>query len=377
MSANPAGLSPLRLELLRAASAVDAEELVQSLDRLVAGGGIDELGHADAELLPLIHRRIESLGVRHDVAPVAARAYKRNWLKNQQMVFAVMPLVQHLQSVGSAPIVLKGGAMVTTAYYDDLGARPFYDIDLLIETEHVDTAIDFALGTDWSVVGGKTVEEYRAAHHAIDLRRGDIGAMDLHWELLSHDRSPDRTRRLFERAVPALLGGHDVRVLAPTDHLFHTIAHSKPEGFRHIADAVTILRARPDEIEWNVLLDESVARRELSSALRSLEQVEAVHGGLVPSAVLAELARADRHWSDYVFAGESVGSRRAGLRRFAADWSGRSRGAGPVEKLRIARILMFSYGESSGLGVRKKLASFAVKGPTTAKPPAEPPADPA
>ena len=327
-------------------------------------GSVENVPSAESALIPLVFSRCTALQVEHPLRSEMAASYKETWFANQLLVHQVRPMLLAMTELGARPIVLKGGALLSSAYHGDLGARPCFDIDVLIDPASVDSVLQLSEREGWSLSSPRSLEEVRRFHHAADLVKGSHGAVDVHWELLAHDRSPQRTALLFERTVPATLDTIDVRILEPTWLLFHCLAHSKPEGFRHLADALTILGQHQESIDWVAIVNEAMDRRELAATEHQLRAVAEVRPDMVPTWVLDQLASAKHHWTDYVFAGTVVTSRRSGVKRMAADLAGRTRGADPMVKLRAGRILVRKYVDESGVSLKQKVISFATKGPT-------------
>jgi hypothetical protein len=115
--------------------------------------------------------------------------------------------------------------------------------------------------------------------------------LDLHWEALSKVGSD---AALWRSAQPGLLGGAPVLVPAPADQLLQACVHGTgftPAPMRWITDAMLILRASADDLDWEYLLSaarDHGASRNLARALSVLvEDFDAA----IPADVLTRLAR--------------------------------------------------------------------------------------
>jgi hypothetical protein len=175
-------------------------------------------------------------------------------------------------------------------------------------------------------------------------------------------RNPSRDRELIARAIPAELGDMPIHILPPTHQLFHTAAHVRPLGIRHVVDAISIINDHDQAIDWSTLVAEVIERRTLACTLHTFDLVEQARPGTIPAAVMERLSQTPRHWSDYIFHGEEMQSRREVVRRFAAEIAGRSRGAAPIEKARVARAMTRRYRQSSGLTRRDLWSAFLIRG---------------
>jgi hypothetical protein len=222
--------------------------------------------------------------------------------------------------------------------------------------------VDWALEHGWHIVKGFDPEDIYIVHHAIDLAYGKEGAVDLHWALLVQGRNPSRDRELLATSRPARLGDVPIHVLSPTAQLFHTAAHARPLGIRHVVDAISIIVHDGDEIDWSELVDEVIERRSIAYTVRTFDLVEQVRPGTIPAEALGRLSRVSRHWSDYCFHGQEMSSRWEVVRRFSAEVAGRSRGAGPIEKARVVRAMGRRYRHSAGLSSRGVWSAFLIRG---------------
>lgn len=358
-------LPPAHLALVRACVA-DERDAAAAVAEWLADVELDDLDHAALELTGFVYRRMVDLDLDVELDPAAraglASSYRRTWHHNQMLLFRARPLLARIAELTGRTVVLKGGAMVSSAYYDDLGVRPLMDLDVLVERGSVEPVVDWALEHGWQVAKGLETEDVYIVHHAIDLEYGDDGAVDLHWALLVQGRNPRRDRELLASARPAKLGDVLIQVLPPTHQLFHTAAHVRPVGIRHVVDAISIIDRHGDEIDWLALVDEVIERRTIAYTTRTFDLVEQVRPGTIPAAARGRLSTAPRHWSDYCLSSDEMQSRRQVVRRFAAEIAGRSRGAGPLEKTRVARAMVRRYRQSSGLSRRDLWSAFLIRG---------------
>ena len=354
-------LSPAHLALIRACVA-DERDVPAAVDEWVALVDLDDLDHPALELTGFVYRRMVSLGLDHVARTSLAASYRRTWHRNQVLLFRARPLLARIGELTGRTVVLKGGAMVSSAYHDDLGVRPLMDLDVLVERRFVEPVVTWALEHGWHVLDGLDAKDIYIVHHAIDLAYGDEGAVDLHWALLVQGRNPSRDRALLASSRSARLGDVPIHVLPPTAQLFHTAAHVSPVGIRHVVDAISIIVRHGGEIDWSELVDEAIGRRSIAYAVRTFDLVEQARPGIIPPAALGRLSHAPRHWSDYCFHAEETPSRREVARRFAAEVAGRSRGAGPINKILVARAMGRRYRQNAGLSSRELWSGFLTRG---------------
>ena len=340
------------------------DDLIAALDECFADAEPRDVDHAAQQLFGHLYRRLDTEGLDHRTRPSLHRAYMHTWHNTQRLLFNARPLFARIEELtGRPPLVLKGGAMASSAYYDDLGVRPVMDLDVFVERSRVPALVDWATADGWMVSKGLDTSDIFIVHHAIDLENGSGGAVDIHWALLVQSRDNDGDRRLADGAVDARLGDVDVRILRPTDQLFHTAAHAKPEGIRHLVDVATIVRRHADTIDWSALVDEVIGRRTITYAEQTLSQAEEAMPGTVPPAALARLRAAPRHWSDTAYHGQPMTTRREAIRRLAADVSTRARGEPPAQRVRVARAMVRRYAQAQEMSGRDVLVTLVTRGP--------------
>ena len=316
-------LSPAQFALIRACVA-DDRDVAAAADEWLASVDIDQLDETALELTGFLYRRLVDLDVDHIARAKLAWSYRRTWHRNQMLVFRARPLLARIGEVTGRTLVLKGGAMISSAYHDDLGVRSLMDLDVLVGRHYVEPLVDWALEHGWHIVKGFDPEDVYIVHHAIDLAYGNEGAVDLHWGLLVQGRNPSRDRELLAKSRPARLGDVPIHVLSPTAQLFHTASHAKPMGVRHVVDAISIIVHDGDEIDWSELVDEVIERRSIAYTVRTFDLVEQVRPGTIPGEALGRLSRASRP-GDVLAPGSRPAGRRRGrgaLPRFRSDREG-------------------------------------------------------
>jgi len=344
----------------------DAELVRRALDSIQATDA-----DPDAEqLYPLLHAAVRDLGLGDPAHPANRRlacCYKQVWIRNHLLLHQARPVFSYLERAGIRWALLKGGAISSSAYHDDLGVRPLADFDLLIERTHIRTVVAWVLSRGWRVdeTSRWDADDFLHAHHAVDLRNDTGGALDLHHALLATDRSPDLDDRLLDATVRTELGDRPVPILAPTAHLLHTLAHARPEGFRHIADAATIIARHREAIDWDEMVGQARARRALAAVDLALTTLGEVAPGRVPPSVLKRVGSTPRHWTDWTYQARPIGSRLQGLRVFATDVAQRLRGQGVGDWLRTGRLVARRYAASSADDITTlgKIREFLLKGP--------------
>ena len=278
----------LRAALLHGHEAITAWQLwARAVD-------IDTLDGASVRLLPHLYRTLEREGVRDELRGRLKGMYRHTWYANHLRLRDTALLVKTLQEQGVEALLLKGAAL-TLLYYRDPGLWPMDDVDVLVRTDQAQAAVAALSGNGWRPRSPVTANHVES-HHAMDFADATGQRVDLHWHVLpencgrrADDAFWDRSRRAEVRGVP-------VRVLDPTDQLFHVCAHGvkwEPiRPLRWIADAAVILARAGAELDWARLARETRQRRLVLPVREALAHLASTLALPVPGAVLSELGAA-------------------------------------------------------------------------------------
>jgi hypothetical protein len=135
-------------------------------------------------------------------------------------------------------------------------------------------------------------------HHSLGFAGVDAGNVDLHWFSLWQ---PANDEELWRASVPLELGGVATRAPCAADQLLLACVHGTPWSplppFRWIADAVTVIRAAGEQLEWDRLVAEAERRRLTVATAAALAYLREEFGAAIPQSALARLqaAPASRH----------------------------------------------------------------------------------
>jgi hypothetical protein len=143
--------------------------------------------------------------------------------------------VSHLRAAGVEPLLAKGWAIARQ--YPRPGLRPYGDLDLYVRP---------------------------ADHGAARAAAGELTgiAVDLHRGLVDlDDRDHEAVRA---RAPVARVGGADIRVLAPEDHLRLLCRHLLRHGAARpiwLCDVALLVETRGSRFDWDLVLEGRASRR--------------------------------------------------------------------------------------------------------------------
>lgn len=254
----------------------------------------DPIDHGSLRLLPLVYRNLTRHNHDDPLMPRLKGIYKFWWLRNQHTFSATAQVIRILTEHNIEPLVLKGAAL-SVLHYQDLGARPMADFDVLVPPGRAPEAVVRLTEAGWIETGDRHPERFRFLH-GVELVDGIESKCDLHWRLLRESIRDDADHVVRQHSVPITIQGIDARALDATCTLFHTIAHGVPwnvmPSIRWIADAVTILASNRDTIDWDLLHRLTVDRRLILRIRQGLRYLEQRFDAQVPPQVLCRLEQA-------------------------------------------------------------------------------------
>jgi hypothetical protein len=139
-------------------------------------------------------------------------------------------IVTRLRAASVEPMLVKGLAIARL--YPERGLRPFADLDLCVRPDQHDAA---------SRVLGDWIGEFSP----VDLHRGFARLYAQSWD------------DLFARSQVVTLGGVDVRILGPEDHLRLLCLHQLKHGAQSplwLCDVAVALEFRTPDFDWDRVL---------------------------------------------------------------------------------------------------------------------------
>lgn len=254
----------------------------------------------EARWLPLVAGNLARLGAPEATDDVLRRARREAWASNQLILDRARPALTALHRAGIRTVLLKGAALAL-AVYPDRGARPFGDVDALVEPALISPARAILAGLEWTCphTAGALPQ---TARHSFGYSAADGGALDVHQYLLQECTWPGVDAEVWRRTVSVEDEQTRWLVLSPADQLLHVCIHglrwSRVHAGTWVADAVEVLRRAGNTLAWDVLVAEA-RQRQLSYQLRvALRLVADMPDVAVPATVLTELGRSPGSWAD-------------------------------------------------------------------------------
>jgi hypothetical protein len=287
-------------ELLLKAALLPGDAAAEAFKKWLALADRDRLDEGSYRLLPLLAHNLESQGISDPFLTLCRGVYRHTWVRNQIQLRQAGELLQALHGEGINAMMLKGGALAL-AYYANPGLRPFEDIDVLVPTGQAQPAFALLKRLGWSycrVPLGEITREHAAVNHAVIMVNERGVLIDLHWHLLFGSLDPEADREFWLAAE--LWRGESAlfRILGPTDQLFHACVHGfgHQVGWEHtpplrwVADAMQILAAQGDRIDYR-RLGEQAGQHHLRLALQStLGYLRDHFAATLPGSFIREMA---------------------------------------------------------------------------------------
>jgi hypothetical protein len=217
-------------------------------------------------------------------------AYRYAWYCNQRLFHEAAGVIRDLEAAGVATLVLKGAAL-SAIYYRDGGTRPMDDLDLLIRLDDVQRAVRVLREAGWTIDSEWPLDAWLITRHAIACSHRTGQELDLHWEALYEPGSDDA---FWARSVPIEVRGAATRALCPEDQLIHICIHGIgpwPGPVRWVADAVMVLKAAGERLDWGAVVKEARERRVTAALSEALHYLVATFDTPVPDEALVALTR--------------------------------------------------------------------------------------
>ena len=229
---------------------------------------LDDIVYGSFRLLPLLYKNLRANGIEDGLMPRLKGIYRYSWVRNRRSLAVLAEVVEKLRSSGISAALLKGGALIATAYRDH-GARYMDDVDFFVPFDQAPRAI--SLLQEWGWWSTYPIPRlFRPYVNALNLDHACGIGIDLHWHLLTQRCNPQDDASYWQSMRPIEFGDRSVLVLDPADQFLHTCVNAAYwSGFANpswVADAFWQVKALGDQIDWDRLLN-TAAKLQLSLPL--------------------------------------------------------------------------------------------------------------
>ena len=216
----------------------------------------NQVDYGSFRLFPLLYNNLKKFGFQDQALKEYKKAYINSWAKNRILFEHIHWLLNHIQSRGIQPIILKGTSLILR-YYQDLGVRPMSDFDFLVPLNQTLECATILRNAGWFPelpLPRNSLKTYTKYTNALNFSHPQKGNLDLHWHLLKWSLSPDADADFWRGAQQIKFKDLDILGLNSSDELFHIIMHgtnwNRMSPIRWVADAMIIINREPS-LDWD------------------------------------------------------------------------------------------------------------------------------
>ncbi len=225
------------------------------------------------------------------------------FVSNGSLFAELLTLRTALQREGLRVVLLKGGALTTTAYGGQLGLRPLSDLDLLVDETDLPRVRDMLFERGFRSPGSSGTL----------FTKGPV-MFDLHTDLLNASRIRRRAlafqfdaEAVWAKAVALDPGDNSLLTLSPAHQFLHLAVHAQKHSFSRLIWLIDLALVSR-RLDWEELLlqaEKTRTQRPVAYAVSAMERLLAVK---IPPGVWVSLPRLNRMECKFV---DAVVARRA------------------------------------------------------------------
>jgi hypothetical protein len=192
-----------------------------------------------------------------------AQALQRNRARETRFRQQAREAIAALNATGIAPVLLKGIHDSFEGSRERAGARWMADIDLLVPREQRGAAGNALAGIGYAA-GVEAHDDYYGHHLPAFRRRGEPGAIELHWELaFGLGGSVLTGSEVVDAAIPGEDEGLRYRWMPDEQRLAYLVMHAQIADRHHVRLELPLralndfaqLTSRADAIDWPAILE--------------------------------------------------------------------------------------------------------------------------
>ena len=254
-----------------------------------------------------VHERVGALLFRKlrercelDELPDEARAalseqYLLNAAQNRIFSSELARIAEKFENRDVSCVLLKGAALAHSLY-EEPALRPMNDIDLLIQPEELNSAINQMGSLGYEVLAASHLEHTawldQAANHHVHLRNILLGvSVELHWRLIGGKddwRSPDSAWFWEQKRPLASVANLPFYELAPEACLLYLAAHAELQHgvssspLLWYYDIYLLLEKYANELDWELVIKKAVELNWAEALFQALDSVELFFGLELP-----------------------------------------------------------------------------------------------
>lgn len=247
----------------------------------------DSLEEGSKKLLPMVYSNFQRLEIEHPIADQFVSYHRYTTYRNRMLRSEADLVFEHLKTLG-IPYYVRKGLAYLSLYYEDYGARPTSDIDIVVDRDNVHLLLEYEEARGWkSVIDWRLNSIHDSLIHAITLKKQHF-EMDLHWRFSHFPLSNKWNRKILEKGIDydgMLVLPHEYNLM---DTLIHGYLYNHVRPIRWVCDATRILeRHTPD---WQQIIDFSDECQVSIPLYSGLEFLSRKKLAEIPESVLVKLA---------------------------------------------------------------------------------------
>ena len=162
-------------------------------------------------------------------------------------------VLEALARAGIAAAPLKG-PLLAARLYDDAAVRPSTDLDVLVEPETLDAAIDALRPLGYEAERGEVARFFRDHHHHVHVLHPMLPVVELHFDAYRGFGTLMPSGPLLARTTPCdVPGWAAARILSPEDEFVYLAVHAASHRFQLLVWLfdLKLLAIRHPEMRWD------------------------------------------------------------------------------------------------------------------------------
>lgn len=291
---NEAGCWPTReQELILRAALLQGEPALESWNEWRQRVNIDVIDYGSHRMVPQLYRNLQRHGVKDPMMDRLKGVYRYYLYKNEILMHRIGTLLVAFEDAGITTMVLKGAALIQL-YYRESAVRPMLDADVLVHANQAEQAMELLKKLNWKPARCSDPQTRIPIVHSTPFEDDGGRQMDLHWHLFWECFNAGDDDDYWKTAVPIKIGGAKTLALNPTNQLLHTCWHgarwNEVPPIRWVADAMSVLAASSEEINWSSLLRKAQRHRIVLPVRDSLEYLRQKFDAPIPDTMLSSMS---------------------------------------------------------------------------------------
>jgi hypothetical protein len=251
---------------------------------------------SDVRIASLAHQRLGCARSANALQPRLNGLRRYIWSAVNLRLGAAIPLLRAFHKNDVEFMMIKGSVLLARNPRSAID-RFMTDVDVLVDHPNWEQAVCIAQHQGWStgakVTYDAAIHRIRQLSHAVALRRGRNGSVDLHNFSLKLNKQLGADRDLWNRATFGTLQNVSVRLPHPSDQLAITLGHCFLHSVMPSHDWIHDSRAAilTPGFDWTLVGDVIIEREIAVPAVAGLTYLVDQLEWQIPSAILTRLSR--------------------------------------------------------------------------------------